>query len=159
MSQEDGLSNAVEAFYRNLPISNMICEVSIFLGEIRLATIKCPQCGLNMCSEIYELVHWGNNSRSAREERVFQCSSVDSHKSKNIKYVNWTKRRLHLQNLGASAAPSTVPSEPEPAISAPPLISGIAEYSKSILANLLSAASSVSSSYSLYYNKFAFVNH
>jgi hypothetical protein len=39
MKREDGVEGAVDAFYRNLPVENMICDVSIFLGESRLAQV------------------------------------------------------------------------------------------------------------------------
>lgn len=39
LGSEDGVENAVASFYRHLPIQNMICDVSILLGQSRLAQV------------------------------------------------------------------------------------------------------------------------
>lgn len=39
LNQEDGVSLAVKAFYKHLPLDCMLCDVSIFLGEARLAQV------------------------------------------------------------------------------------------------------------------------
>lgn len=36
---ENGVEGAIEAFYKHLPLSDMLCDVSIFLGESRLAQV------------------------------------------------------------------------------------------------------------------------
>lgn len=41
MHQEDGVEGACAAFYKHLPVENMICDVSIFRGEYRLAQVIC----------------------------------------------------------------------------------------------------------------------
>ena len=40
LAAEDGPANAVAAFYRMLPLRNMVCEISILLGQYRLATVE-----------------------------------------------------------------------------------------------------------------------
>ena len=81
LKEEDGVSNTVEAFYRNLPFCSMICEVSLFLGEIRLADVYCEQCGLNMNAEVCEKIHWGGrdnlNCTSSNEESLFDNPFLD----------------------------------------------------------------------------------
>lgn len=134
MSKEDGLENAVDAFYRNLPTSSMICEVSLFLGEIKLAEVNCRHCGINMCSDVYELIHWGRKESSTSEDHEPRC----------IKIVDWEQRRLRSQRQPSSMPSTSSTWVPESSISSPALISGIADYSKSILSNLLSAANTVS---------------
>ena len=42
------MSNAAEAFYRHLPVADMICEVSLFLGEV-------VHCGLYRISRALAL--------------------------------------------------------------------------------------------------------
>jgi hypothetical protein len=37
--KEDGVSGAAEAFYRRLPLQSMLCDVSIYMGEARLAQV------------------------------------------------------------------------------------------------------------------------
>jgi len=41
---EDGVEGACRALYKHLPLENMLCEVSIFMGQYRLAkvTLDCP---------------------------------------------------------------------------------------------------------------------
>ncbi len=41
MAEEDGVEGAVAAFYRNLPLENMLCDVSLFHREHTLAHIYC----------------------------------------------------------------------------------------------------------------------
>jgi hypothetical protein len=82
LKEEDGVSNTVEAFYRNLPFCSMICEVSLFLGEIRLADVYCEQCGLNMNAEVCENIHWGgrdnlNCNSSSNDESLFNNPFLD----------------------------------------------------------------------------------
>ena len=38
--QEDGAEGAVQAFYKHLPLENMICDISIFSNEAKLATVR-----------------------------------------------------------------------------------------------------------------------
>lgn len=40
LAAEDGVEGAVDAFYRHLPIENMICDVSMFNGESKLAQVS-----------------------------------------------------------------------------------------------------------------------
>ena len=39
MAAEDGVEGACQAFYKHLPVENMICDVSLFRGEYRLAQV------------------------------------------------------------------------------------------------------------------------
>ena len=58
MVAEDGVANGVKSFYRNLPLANMICEVSVFNNQTsKLASVYCPDCGLKMCEEAHKVVH------------------------------------------------------------------------------------------------------
>jgi sterol 3beta-glucosyltransferase len=68
MSAENGVANGVKSFYRNLPLANMICEVSIFDDQSsRLATVYCPDCDLKMCEAAHKVVH---RRGSGREKHV-----------------------------------------------------------------------------------------
>eukprot|EP01034_Spumella_vulgaris_P023338 gene23338-29550_t len=73
---EDGVEGAVEAFYRHLPIENMICDVSMFSGESRLAQIFCKDCGFKMCAEVSDVIHSPHGTKHAHQ--LVPCS-----------YVNW----------------------------------------------------------------------
>lgn len=79
MSAEDGVSEGVKSFYRQLPKSNMICEVSIFVEgseevlvkeKSRVARCYCPKCGFKMSSEIERIIH-RKGGRYEQHEPVF----------------------------------------------------------------------------------------
>jgi hypothetical protein len=36
---ENGVQNAVDAFYRHLPLKNMLCDISVGMGEAKLAQV------------------------------------------------------------------------------------------------------------------------
>jgi urease gamma subunit len=58
MNCEDGVLTGVESFQRNLPMSNILCEVSIFEGrKSRLARLYCQDCGLKISLEIDKIIH------------------------------------------------------------------------------------------------------
>lgn len=40
MRQEDGVEGACAAFYKHLPVENMVCDVSLYRGEYRLAQVN-----------------------------------------------------------------------------------------------------------------------
>lgn len=54
---EDGVDGALNAFYRNLKLENMLCDVSIFFGESRLAQVWCNACGFKMTREVSDYIH------------------------------------------------------------------------------------------------------
>jgi hypothetical protein len=37
---ENGVQNAVDAFYRHLPLKNMLCDISVGMGEAKLAQVR-----------------------------------------------------------------------------------------------------------------------
>ena len=39
MATEDGVESACSAFYKHLPLESMLCDVSLFRGEHRLAQV------------------------------------------------------------------------------------------------------------------------
>ena len=74
---EDGVGAAMNAFYRHLPIENMICDISMFKGESRLAQVYCKDCGMKLCSEVSDIVHAAGGPKSTHH--LVPCS-----------YMNWT---------------------------------------------------------------------
>ena len=40
---ENGVQNAVDAFYRHLPLKNMLCDISVGMGEAKLAQVRNMQ--------------------------------------------------------------------------------------------------------------------
>ena len=90
----------------------MICEVSMFLGEMRLANVYCEDCGLNMNEEVCDMLHWGGRGYEVHDP--FQCDSCvpaqrvevedvydekfETHCFRELQYINWTHRRLHPQS-------------------------------------------------------------
>jgi hypothetical protein len=57
MAREDGVESAVQAFYKHLPMEALVCDVSVFCGESRLAQVFCAQCGFKMCYEVSDAIH------------------------------------------------------------------------------------------------------
>jgi hypothetical protein len=57
MTKEDGIEGAVCAFYKHLPLENMLCDISLFKGEYRLAQVYCTECGLKMAAEVSIAIH------------------------------------------------------------------------------------------------------
>lgn len=57
MNSEKGVLKGVESFFRNLPLEDMICEVSLFRQQSEIASIYCRDCGLKMSSKVDEVIH------------------------------------------------------------------------------------------------------
>lgn len=56
MNQEDGVRGGVEHWKNNLPNENMLCDVSLFLGEPVLARYSLTRRGLKIGSEVAALL-------------------------------------------------------------------------------------------------------
>ena len=76
MAEEDGVEGAVAAFYRNLPLENMLCDVSLFHREHTLAHIYCFDCGLKMTSKISKVIH-ENPSLHLQDHKIVPCCYFD----------------------------------------------------------------------------------
>jgi hypothetical protein len=48
MNKENGVDVAMKSFKDNLPIGDMLCEVSIFTKRCCLARVYCCECALKM---------------------------------------------------------------------------------------------------------------
>ncbi len=71
MAAEDGVSNGVASFHQHLPLSNMLCEVSIFDEQnAKLACIYCETCGLKMCSDVDKILHRSGSGRENDHVRL-----------------------------------------------------------------------------------------
>jgi hypothetical protein len=57
MMKEDGVDGALQAFYKHLPVENMVCDVSLFRGEYRLAQVFCKECNLKMSKDVSDYIH------------------------------------------------------------------------------------------------------
>jgi len=75
---EDGVEGACRALYKHLPLENMLCEVSIFMGQYRLAKVFCPLCGFRMCVEVSDRLH-NDPSLHLQEhlDKLVPCSFKD----------------------------------------------------------------------------------
>ena len=69
MNSENGVERGVSSFLRNLPLEDMLCEVSLFKHESHIAKIFCQDCHLKMCSEVDDVVHRAAGGR-ARHRRM-----------------------------------------------------------------------------------------
>jgi hypothetical protein len=79
IDSEDGVGCAARAFYSHLHVENMICDISLFLGESQLAHVWCQDCGFKMTREVSDVIHPDEN---AKGHRIFPCS-----------YMNWAALR------------------------------------------------------------------
>eukprot|EP01042_Synura_sphagnicola_P006875 gene6875-8800_t len=70
LSREDGVTGAVEAFYRHLPVMAMVCDVALLMGESRLAVVTCATCGLKMCKDVHVQVHGRSDGSSPHKYTV-----------------------------------------------------------------------------------------
>ena len=58
MMNEDGVATGIESFQKHLPMSNILCEVSIFDNKkSRLARLYCSDCGLKLSLEADAIIH------------------------------------------------------------------------------------------------------
>lgn len=57
MAKEDGIQGGLDHFLEDLPLDNMLCDISLLLGEVQLAKYqvwrrhKIPETGLKLCIE------------------------------------------------------------------------------------------------------------
>lgn len=56
-AEGNGVELGALAFYRHLPIENMLCDVSLMRHEVRLAQVFCKTCGLKMARNISDILH------------------------------------------------------------------------------------------------------
>ena len=75
INSEDGVETAIKSFYNHMHVENMICDVSIFMGESQLAHVWCPDCGFKMTREVCDVIH---KDMIPRHQRILPCS-----------YMNW----------------------------------------------------------------------
>eukprot|EP00604_Paraphysomonas_vestita_P002115 CAMPEP_0174818744 /NCGR_PEP_ID=MMETSP1107-20130205/1596_1 /TAXON_ID=36770 /ORGANISM="Paraphysomonas vestita, Strain GFlagA" /LENGTH=563 /DNA_ID=CAMNT_0016031063 /DNA_START=2103 /DNA_END=3794 /DNA_ORIENTATION=+ len=57
MNAENGVLNGVTSFINNLPVQDMLCEISLFRKQGKLASVYCETCGLKMCREVDNFIH------------------------------------------------------------------------------------------------------
>lgn len=73
MNAENGVAEGVKSFNRNLPIVDMLCEVSIFGGESKIAKVYCSTCGLKMSEEVDTFVHRKLGGREDHLRMNYRC--------------------------------------------------------------------------------------
>lgn len=73
MNEEDGVAEGVKSFHHNLPVADLLCEVSIFSRQSKLARVYCSDCGLKMCCEVDEVVHRVAGGRENHSRVPFRC--------------------------------------------------------------------------------------
>eukprot|EP01040_Poterioochromonas_malhamensis_P011123 gene11123-12120_t len=84
MQKEDGIENAVQAFYKHLPLENMLCDVSLFNSEeqFQLAQVYCKECHLKMSVEVSNKIH--SDPSLHLQDHVINKSIIP------CCYVDWT---------------------------------------------------------------------
>ena len=73
MNEEKGVLKGVESFLRNLPLEDMICEVSLFSQESQIATVYCRDCGLKMSTLVDQVVHRQRGGRFYHLRVPYRC--------------------------------------------------------------------------------------
>ena len=66
MKSENGVTDSLNAFYSHIHLENMICDVSIFNGESRVAQVWCKQCGFKMNNEVSDIIHNSSNATNTK---------------------------------------------------------------------------------------------
>ena len=64
MNIENGVEQGVRSFEKNLPIVDMLCEVSLFARKRRIAKVYCDTCGLKMSAKVDAYIHRTSGGRS-----------------------------------------------------------------------------------------------
>ena len=72
MTAEDGISMGVHSFHNNLPLANMMCEVSVFERVPRLARIYCSHCNLKLSLPADSIVHRESSGRAHHKRILFR---------------------------------------------------------------------------------------
>lgn len=73
MMTENGVAAGVHSFHHNLPLSDMLCEISIFDKlSSRLAKVYCVNCGLKMCEEVDRVIHRQSSGRGTHVRMPFR---------------------------------------------------------------------------------------
>jgi len=89
MNAENGVSNAIKSFYKNLPLRDMICEVSIFNeNQSKTACFFCVDCGLKMCSDVDRVVHRNQNNKKNNKKTNDEDNDVDDNNNDNNTNIN-----------------------------------------------------------------------
>jgi hypothetical protein len=57
MNQEHGVAQGINSFLANLPVEDMLCEVSLFRKKGVLASVYCETCSLRMSREVDVCIH------------------------------------------------------------------------------------------------------
>jgi hypothetical protein len=73
MNEEAGVLKGVESFFRNLPLEDMICEVSLFRQQSEIALVYCRDCGLKMSSRVDEVIHRLKGGRQYHLRVPYRC--------------------------------------------------------------------------------------
>jgi hypothetical protein len=70
MNEENGVAKGIDSFLANLPVEDMLCEVSLFRKRGVLASVYCETCSLRMSREVDVCIHRkdGNRSQHTRVE-------------------------------------------------------------------------------------------
>jgi hypothetical protein len=73
MNQETGVLKGIESFFRNLPLEDMICEVSLFRQQSEIASFYCRECHLKMSSQVDQVIHRSKSGRQHHLRVPYRC--------------------------------------------------------------------------------------
>ena len=83
MNSEEGVLDGIQSFVNQLPLADMVCDVSLFKGKTVLAKVYCRDCGLKMSVTANEILH---RDQSGRED----------HQRFPYRTMNWKVRPTDL---------------------------------------------------------------
>lgn len=63
MNSEEGVKDGINSFINHLPLADMVCEISLFMGKSDLAKVYCRECGLKMSITADVLIHRDQSGR------------------------------------------------------------------------------------------------
>jgi hypothetical protein len=66
MNTENGVNTSLDSFYSHIHLEDMICDVSIFHGESRVAQVWCRQCRFKMNKEVCDIIHDSSNTNNIK---------------------------------------------------------------------------------------------
>ncbi|CAM9491012.1 unnamed protein product [Chrysoparadoxa australica] len=77
-AEEDGVKGGKIAFYKNLPVEDMVCDVSLFCNKPKIARVYCRSCQLKLSADADEIIHGSNADEEMRK-----------HSRQPFRFVNW----------------------------------------------------------------------
>jgi hypothetical protein len=110
--KEDGVKSGIDAFVRNLPVEDMVCDVSLFLPDAHgpqpktlFACRWCAECKMKMSLEVDAIVHSKASGRSDHIRTKCVRASADKRRRLLSAAHPWQKRGAKKLGLSGGDPP------------------------------------------------------